>query len=143
MSSARWRWLRSTATRRYPRCAATRVPSVWLGLTVGSAAHAVRIAARARAQFDAGLVDEARALRERFDPALPAFSAIGYREAWAVLDGELTSAAAIELDARRNLAFAKRQRTWFRAEPDIDWLDATADLPTVAAFVRVRALLGT
>ena len=54
------------------------------------AEHRDRIAARARAQFDAGLVEEARALRERFDPALPAFSAIGYREAWAVLDGELT-----------------------------------------------------
>ena len=49
--------------------------------------HADRIARRARAQFDAGLIDEARALRERFDPTLPAFSAIGYREAWAVLDG--------------------------------------------------------
>ena len=40
-----------------------------------------------------------RGLRERFDPGLPAFSAIGYREAWAVLDGELTRDAAIELDA--------------------------------------------
>ena len=78
---------------------------------------------RARAQFDAGLIDEARRLRERYDPALPAFSAIGYREAWAVLDGELTREAAIAEDARRNEAFAKRQRTWFRAEPDIDWLD--------------------
>ena len=38
-------------------------------------------------QFDAGLVEEARALRERWDPALPAFSAIGYRESWAFLDG--------------------------------------------------------
>ena len=45
------------------------------------------IATRARAQFDAGLVEEARVLRERFDPTLPAFSAIGYREAWAVIDG--------------------------------------------------------
>ena len=37
----------------------------------------------------AGLIEEARALRERFDPTLPAFSAIGYREAWAVIDGRL------------------------------------------------------
>ena len=66
--------------------------------------HRRRIAVRARAQFDAGLVEEARALRERFDPALPAFSAIGYRESWAVLDGELDLEAAIELDAARNVA---------------------------------------
>ena len=55
------------------------------------------IAGRARAQFDAGLIEEARALRERFDPGLPAFSAIGYREAWAVLDGALDRDAAIDL----------------------------------------------
>jgi tRNA dimethylallyltransferase len=116
-------------------------PIVWLGLTVESATHAERIATRARGQFDAGLIDEARALRERFDPVLPAFSAIGYREAWAVLDGALTREAAIELDARRNVAFAKRQRTWFRAEPDIAWLDATSALPTGAAFDRVRPVL--
>ena len=99
-------------------------PVAWIGLSVDPATHREWITHRARAQFDAGLVDEARGLRERFDPALPAFSAIGYREAWAVIDGELSREAAIAEDARRNRAFAKRQRTWFRAEPDITWLDA-------------------
>jgi tRNA dimethylallyltransferase len=98
----------------------------WLGLTVAPATHRDWIAHRARAQFDAGLIDEARTLRDRFDPALPAFSAIGYREAWAVVDGRLDRDQAIAEDARRNVAFAKRQRTWFRAEPDVTWLDATA-----------------
>ena len=116
-------------------------PIAWLGLAVHPHAHAARIATRARAQFDAGLIEEARALRERFDPGLPAFSAIGYREAWAVLDGELTRDAAIELDAQRNLAFSKRQRTWFRSEPDITWLDATEGLPTETALELVRPLL--
>jgi tRNA dimethylallyltransferase len=98
--------------------------------------HARRIAERARSQFDAGLVDEAVGLRKRFDPDLPAFSAIGYREAWAVADGAATLDEAIQTDARRNVAFAKRQRTWFRAEPDVTWLDATrADL-----FERARDL---
>jgi tRNA dimethylallyltransferase len=85
-----------------------------------------RIGTRARAQFDAGLVEEARALRERFDPGLPAFSAIGYRESWAFLDGELTREQAIELDAHRNEAFAKRQRTWFRSERALGIIDASA-----------------
>jgi tRNA dimethylallyltransferase len=115
---------------------------VWLGLVVEPTAHAARIGVRARAQFDAGLVGEARALRERFDPGLPAFSAIGYQEAWAVLDGELTLEAAVELDARRNVAFAKRQRTWFRAEPGVTWLDATDELPTRAAIEQARAAIG-
>jgi tRNA dimethylallyltransferase len=117
-------------------------PSIWSGLTVERAEHDRRIAQRARAQFDAGLVDEAVALRERFDPALPAFSAIGYREAWAVADGAMTRDEAILTDARRNVAFAKRQRTWFRAEPDVTWLDATDADPFEAAFGLARRVTG-
>ena len=117
-------------------------PVTWIGLTVEPSTHATWIAARARAQFEAGLVEEARALRERYDPALPAFSAIGYREAWAVLDGTLTREAAIAEDARRNLAFAKRQRTWFRTEPDITWLDGTTEAPDAAALDAARRLMG-
>jgi tRNA dimethylallyltransferase len=101
-------------------------PVLRLLLDVEPAAHARRIAVRARAQFDAGLVEEARALRGRWDPALPCFSAIGYREAWALLDGELTREEAIALDVRRNVQFAKRQRTWFRRETG-ERIDATDD----------------
>jgi tRNA dimethylallyltransferase len=113
--------------RELPSPAGYDGPLTWIGLTVDRATHGRWIADRARAQFDAGLVEEARLLRERFDPSLPAFSAIGYREAWAVLDGTMTREAAIELDTARNMAFAKRQRTWFRSEPGIRWLDATGD----------------
>jgi tRNA dimethylallyltransferase len=115
--------------------------TLWLALAVDPAEHARRIADRARAQFDAGLIEEARTLRDRFDPTLPAFSAIGYREAWAVLDGKLSRDAAIELDVRRNLAFAKRQRTWFRSEPALTWLDATRHDFAQPALRAVRTLL--
>jgi tRNA dimethylallyltransferase len=109
----------------------------WIGLDVEPATHRTWIEQRARAQFAAGLIDEARALRERFDPALPAFSAIGYREAWAVLDGQLTEKTAIEADIQRNVAFAKRQRTWFRSEPGIEWL---RDDPLQVALERAHRL---
>jgi tRNA dimethylallyltransferase len=101
-------------------------PSTWLGLRLAPGEHRAWIARRAREQFDTGLIEEARALRERFDPALQAFSAIGYREAWAVIDGALARDAAIELDTTRSIQFAKRQATWFRSEPGIEWLDPTA-----------------
>lgn len=114
-------------------------PVLSLVLDVDPAVHRERLAARAQAQFAAGLIEEARALRERFDPRLPAFSAIGYREAWDVLDGRATLDEAIETDARRNVQFAKRQRTWFRREPG-DRIDATGD-PIGAAFARVRPWL--
>jgi len=111
-------------------------PVLGLQLVVERSTLERRIAARARAQFDAGLVEEARALRERFDPALPAFSAIGYRESWAVIDGACTREEAIALDARRNVQFAKRQRTWFRAEPALAVVDATDD-PSRAAIAAL------
>ncbi len=116
-------------------------PVAWLGLDLDAATHARWIAQRARGQFDAGLIDEARALRERFAPTLPAFSAIGYREAWSVIDGEATVEAAIQADAARNIAFAKRQRTWFRSEPGIEWLDATKE-PTSRALDAALRLAG-
>ena len=116
-------------------------PVAWIGLTLDLATHRDWIATRARSQFDAGLIEEARALRDRFDPALPAFSAIGYREAWAVIDGVLDRNAAIAEDARRNLSFAKRQRTWFRTEPDITWLDATGGPTFDETLTAARRLL--
>ena len=116
-------------------------PARWIGLRLDHATHREWIAVRARAQFEAGLIEEARALRDRFDPTLPAFSAIGYREAWAVLDGTMSTDEAIAEDARRNVGFAKRQRTWFRSEPDIEWLDATDTATTSAAIDRARRLI--
>ena len=115
-------------------------PVLGFQLALEPAEHRRRIEARARAQFEAGLIEEARSLRERFDPMLPSFSAIGYRESWAVIDGELDLETAIQLDATRNVAFAKRQRTWFRREPSLYVLDATED-PAPAAIVRLEAFL--
>ncbi len=115
-------------------------PVLWLGLALDPATNRAWIERRAAEQFAGGLLDEAAALRARFDPSLPAFSAIGYREAWAVLDGRITLEAGLGLDVRRNVAFARRQRTWFRREPDIDWLDAARD-PFPAALERTRRFL--
>lgn len=117
-------------------------PMLGIQLIVEPGALRRRIAVRARGQFDAGLVDEARALRERWDPALPAFSAIGYRESWAVLDGDLTLDAAIELDAQRNVAFARRQRTWFRAERGLAPVEATEDPEPAAIEALERFVSG-
>ena len=132
--------LRGDGPRPAPR--GYGAPLAWIGLQLETATHARWIRERARAQFDAGLVDEAVALRERWDPALPCFSAIGYREAWAVADGAASLDEAVDLDARRNLAFARRQATWFRSEPDITWLDATSSDSRAAVLTTARGLLG-
>jgi tRNA dimethylallyltransferase len=113
---------------------------VWIGLQVEPGVHRDWITERARAQFESGLLEEAASLRQRYDRSLPAFSAFGYQEAFAVLDGTLTVEQAIERDATRTWQFARRQRTWFRAEPDVTWLDG-ASSPLAAAANLVRRLL--
>jgi tRNA dimethylallyltransferase len=117
-------------------------PLTWIGLNLDREEHEGRVAARARQQFADGLVDEAVALRERYDPGLPAFSAIGYHEAWDVADGRATLEEAVATDTKRNIAFAKRQRTWFRREPDITWLDATEIDSLGAALALARGATG-
>ncbi len=115
--------------------------SVWIGVAVEPRTQRDWIVERARAQFASGLLEEAAALRERYGPALPAFTALGYHEAFAVLDGKLTVEQAIDRDATRTWQFARRQRTWFRAEPGIEWLDAdSADLVGRAHSIALTAL---
>lgn len=115
-------------------------PVAWLGLSVEPRTHARWIAARARRQFADGLVEEAVDLRDRYDSALPCFSAIGYREAWSVADGVRTRDQAIEACAARTVAFARRQRTWFRSEPDVTWLDPTTVDPLTTSLAAARRL---
>lgn len=123
------------ARRGYPGSIA------WIGLAP-DARHEEWIRTRAQAQFDGGLLNEAAALRRRFDPTLPPFSAISYREAWAVLDGTLAVDAAVAAVTQRSVAFAKRQRTWFRAEPGIEWLGATDPGLDARVIGVARTLLG-
>lgn len=79
-----------------------------------------RIRRRFDAMLDAGALDEVRAMRGDYDPALPAFKAIGVPELVALLDGTIPLDAARERASISTRQFAKRQRTWFRARMG-DW----------------------
>ncbi|HEX9694837.1 MAG TPA: tRNA (adenosine(37)-N6)-dimethylallyltransferase MiaA [Actinomycetota bacterium] len=84
-----------------------------------------RIARRTGRMFEAGLVDEVRALLDRgLRSALTASRAIAYGEIVAHLDGTISldeAQAAIESATWR---YARRQMTWFRKDPRIRWFDA-------------------
>ena len=99
-----------------------------------------RIEARFDAMLKAGLVEELRALRERYAlrPGLPSMRCVGYRQAWQFLGGQ------IDRDELRNRGIfatrqlAKRQLTWLRATPEIrsfDCLDLAVSAKSIA-FVR-------
>jgi tRNA dimethylallyltransferase len=106
--------------------------------------HRAWIARRAAGQLDGGILAEAEALRARYPTSLPAFSAIGYREAWDLLEGRIDRAGYLAANVGRNVAYARRQRTWFRREPADLALDPTAgdQLPVVLGLVRARLFAG-
>ncbi len=92
-------------------------PWFWVVLARPRADAQRFLAARARAFFDAGLVDEVRGLVAAGVPAdAPAFDALGYREALDVLAGGLGIEDAIERLTRHTIHYAKRQATWWRGE---------------------------
>jgi tRNA dimethylallyltransferase len=97
-----------------------------------------RVAARYREQVAAGFVDEVRALAEAPGGlGRTASQALGYAELLAVVRGELDLDAALELAITRTRRFARRQRSWFRRDPRVTWLDVGTDAaPVVAALVR-------
>ncbi|WP_038057067.1 tRNA (adenosine(37)-N6)-dimethylallyltransferase MiaA [Thermus amyloliquefaciens] len=78
---------------------------------------------RARRQFAQGLVEEVRALLERYPTMPTALQAIGYKEVVGYLKGEYGLAEALARDIQAVKAYAKRQYTWFRREPgDVTYL---------------------
>lgn len=104
-----------------------------------------RINARAEAHFAAGLVDEVRGLLAKGIPAESnALGAHGYRRVVQYLRGERDLASAIEqtkLDVRH---YAKRQLTWFRREPGVEWFEGFGGDVSVEMRVsgRIEELLG-
>jgi tRNA dimethylallyltransferase len=114
------------------------VPVSLVGLWLPRAVVARRIAARVVGMYDAGLVDEARTLRDRGGLSATAAQAIGYEEALAHLDCALALDDAIERTTVRTRGFARRQRVWFRRDPRISWLAAADDpcraLPALLAL---------
>jgi len=92
-----------------------------------------RIADRFDAMLDAGLVAETRALRGRGDLSalVPAMRCVGYRQAWAALEGG-TEQGLRETGIAATRQLAKRQLTWLRSMPDrtvvaCDTVDALRD----------------
>jgi len=104
-----------------------------LGLGRPADELAARIDARARAMVAAGLLDEVRALGARFPPDAPGFLAVGYREMLACVAGECDLEAALAAMVGATRRFAKRQRTWFRAEAAVVWRHPDRDRRRIVA----------
>jgi len=73
-----------------------------------------------------GLVEEVQQLELKYGQDLPLLKTLGYAEIQQYLRGKIALSEAIELIIIHTRQFAKRQRTWFRADPEIKWFDTTS-----------------
>ncbi|HAA89930.1 MAG: tRNA dimethylallyltransferase [Thermoanaerobacterales bacterium 50_218] len=81
-----------------------------------------RIEARVEKMFQQGLVEEVRnLLRMGYSPELKPFQALGYKQVLGYLRGEYEFQTAIELTKKATRNYAKRQLTWFKRDPRIQW----------------------
>ncbi|MDR3674908.1 MAG: tRNA (adenosine(37)-N6)-dimethylallyltransferase MiaA [Acidobacteriota bacterium] len=97
-----------------------------------------RINRRVERMFATGLMDETQALAHHPDAArIKPLSALGYRQACAVIDGTMTREEAISATQSATRHYAKRQLTWFRHEEDINWFEGFGDDPQVQSRILV------
>lgn len=100
-----------------------------------------RIEARFDAMLAEGLLAEVEALRRTYalTPDLPSMRAVGYRQVWAYLDGDIDMKALREQGIAATRQLAKRQLTWLRSWPGAVTLDClAADLDAQASALIAR-----
>jgi tRNA dimethylallyltransferase len=114
-------------------------PSVQLGVDRETADLDERIARRVDLMFELGLTDEVRGLLPGLRGGLTASRALGYQQVIAYLDGTLTLDEARAQTVQATRRFVRRQRSWFRRSPTIQWLDGADDEVVHRALAAVRA----
>jgi tRNA dimethylallyltransferase len=96
-----------------------------------------RIDDRVCRMFQAGLVDEVRALlASGIPPSAKPFEAIGYRHVLADIDSCMPQEETIRIIQRDTRRYAKRQMTWFRRQSDVTWFDGPGDSEEIKNRVR-------
>ncbi|HEX3605503.1 MAG TPA: tRNA (adenosine(37)-N6)-dimethylallyltransferase MiaA [Candidatus Dormibacteraeota bacterium] len=104
------------------------MPATQVAISVAPELHRRMVEERSRRLVEGGalLAEVEAALARGVTRAALDTAGIGYREALSVLDGAATTAAAVDMLVRRTLRYAKAQRTWFRRDPRIRWMERDA-----------------
>jgi tRNA dimethylallyltransferase len=115
--------------------AVRRYDSLQIGISVERSELYRRIEERVDRMMAAGLLDEVRTLlNSGFSRDLKALRSIGYKESAACLSNEISLAEAVRLIKRDTRRYAKRQSTWFNADPDIIWFEYPEKFVTLLRY---------
>lgn len=123
-----------------PVIGAPRWNTLLLGVDRATAELDARIELRTAHMFAAGLVDEVRGLLGRgLRDGVTARRAIGYAQVLAHLDDEYDLNHAVERTLIGTRRYVRRQRSWFRRDPRVHWLDGADPALGAAALAAVAA----
>lgn len=105
-----------------------------IGLHVERSALVARLDERVERMWEAGMLAEVAELRQKgLERGATASRAIGYAQALGQLDGTLTAVEAIAETQALTRRYARRQVSWFKRYPDLEWWDAPADAEALLA----------
>ncbi len=117
------------------------VPAILVGITMERSALYRRIDERVARMLEAGLLEEVTGLLDSgYRDAMTASQAIGYKELVPVIEGGADIDQAAESIRQATRRYAKRQLTWFRADPRISWIDVTESSPEQALSAALALL---
>ena len=120
----------------WDRQSSEELPSIKIAIAPERAQLKAVLDARVDSMYKAGLIEETRQLLARYPATARPFGTIGYKEAAAVVSGEIDTAAAIAETKRRTRAYAKRQLTWLRSERNVHWVQ---DIGEVLRVIEVES----
>lgn len=113
-----------------------RYEALIIGLAMDRELMYERINRRAGVMMERGLVEEVARLREMgYGADLPSQQALGYRQAHLLIAGEIDRGQAIDQIQRDTRHYARRQLTWLRKEPGLEWMDVDEKDKIIARIV--------
>lgn len=116
-------------------------PILQIGLDCDIEVLTKRIEQRTNQMLESGWIAEVEYLCQKYGCDLPLLNTLGYQEMKQYLAGEIKLEEAKELTILHTRQFAKRQRTWFKAYPEIEWFDVSKPDLLERVWQRVQEFL--
>ena len=118
----------ATKTQSLPRESMQGFRTLKLGLAPSRALLYERLDQRSARIFETGLLAETKAVLDAgYSPAAKPLQSLGYKQALEVIANRMDIGEAVQECQTKTRQYAKRQITWFRREPDVNWLPGFGD----------------
>ncbi|MEA5597497.1 tRNA (adenosine(37)-N6)-dimethylallyltransferase MiaA [Rivularia sp. UHCC 0363] len=116
-------------------------PILQIGLDCDVTHLTNRIARRTESMVKDGFVEEVEYLSQKYGMDLPLLNTLGYQEIKQYLAGDISLDEAKQLTVLHTRQFAKRQRTWFRKDAQIEWFDTESPDLLDQVWLRIQKFI--